>query len=125
MDFGDEPEGSDSQRRRKRYHRHTPRQIQQLEAYAFSLFFFLLLFFYVLLAFVRHGGGAMDGGMKWCVCLFPVLCRMFKECPHPDENQRAQLSRELGLEPRQIKFWFQNRRTQMKVNYKENSDWFS
>jgi hypothetical protein len=34
MDFGDEPEGSDSQRRRKRYHRHTPRQIQQLEAYA-------------------------------------------------------------------------------------------
>ena len=40
---------------------------------------------------------------------------MFKECPHPDENQRAQLSRELGLEARQIKFWFQNRRTQMKV----------
>jgi hypothetical protein len=40
---------------------------------------------------------------------------MLKECPHPDENQRAQLSRELGLEARQIKFWFQNRRTQMKV----------
>lgn len=40
---------------------------------------------------------------------------MFKECPHPDENQRMHLSRELGLEPRQIKFWFQNRRTQMKV----------
>lgn len=40
---------------------------------------------------------------------------MFKECQHPDENQRAALSRELGLDPRQIKFWFQNRRTQMKV----------
>lgn len=40
---------------------------------------------------------------------------MFKECPHPDEKQRMQLSRELGLDPRQIKFWFQNRRTQMKV----------
>jgi hypothetical protein len=40
---------------------------------------------------------------------------MFKECPHPDENQRMHLSRELSLEPRQIKFWFQNRRTQMKV----------
>lgn len=41
---------------------------------------------------------------------------MFKECPHPDEKQRLQLSRELGLAPRQIKFWFQNRRTQMKVS---------
>ncbi|XWS50919.1 hypothetical protein CRYUN_Cryun12cG0131900 [Craigia yunnanensis] len=41
---------------------------------------------------------------------------MFKECPHPDEKQRLQLSRELGLAPRQIKFWFQNRRTQMKVD---------
>ena len=50
------------------------------------------------------------------VCLCRVRARrMFKECPHPDENQRMQLSRELGLEPRQIKFWFQNRRTQMKV----------
>jgi hypothetical protein len=41
---------------------------------------------------------------------------MFKECPHPDENQRAALARELDLEPQQIKFWFQNRRTQMKVH---------
>jgi hypothetical protein len=40
---------------------------------------------------------------------------VFKDCPHPDEKQRLQLSRELGLAPRQIKFWFQNRRTQMKV----------
>jgi hypothetical protein len=36
MYFGDdvmEGAGSDAQRRKKRYHRHTPRQIQQLEAY--------------------------------------------------------------------------------------------
>ncbi|CAL5051715.1 unnamed protein product [Urochloa decumbens] len=80
--FGDEqPEGSDSQRKRKCYHRHTPRQIQQLEA-------------------------------------------MFKECPHPDENQRAALSRELGLEPRQIKFWFQNRRTQMKAQHERADNCF-
>ncbi|PIN23476.1 Transcription factor PHOX2/ARIX, contains HOX domain [Handroanthus impetiginosus] len=39
----------------------------------------------------------------------------YKECPNPDEAQRQQLSRELGLEPRQIKFWFQNKRTQKKV----------
>lgn len=42
---------------------------------------------------------------------------MFKECPHPDEKQRLHLSRELGLAPRQIKFWFQNRRTQMKAQH--------
>ncbi|XP_009802526.1 homeobox-leucine zipper protein HDG2-like isoform X1 [Nicotiana tabacum] len=38
----------------------------------------------------------------------------FKNCPHPDDKQRKELSRELGLEPLQVKFWFQNKRTQMK-----------
>ncbi|KAG6466348.1 homeobox-leucine zipper protein ROC2-like [Zingiber officinale] len=42
------------------------------------------------------------------------LENFFKECPHPDDKQRKELSRELGLEPLQIKFWFQNKRTQMK-----------
>lgn len=40
---------------------------------------------------------------------------LFKECPHPDDKQRMKLSQDLGLKPRQVKFWFQNRRTQMKV----------
>jgi len=40
---------------------------------------------------------------------------VFKECPHPDEKQRLELSKRLCLETRQVKFWFQNRRTQMKV----------
>jgi hypothetical protein len=44
------------------------------------------------------------------------LCRLFKECPHPDDKQRADLSTRLGLEPRQVKFWFENRRTLMKVS---------
>ncbi|KAM0918232.1 hypothetical protein ACQ4PT_008847 [Festuca glaucescens] len=100
MDFGDDQEGGSEsqqqqQQRRKRYHRHTPRQIQTLEAYALTPF---LLFF--------------------------VFLRMFKECPHPDENQRAQLSRELGLEARQIKFWFQNRRTQMKAQHERADNCF-
>ncbi|KAJ0247167.1 Homeobox-leucine zipper protein PROTODERMAL FACTOR 2 [Hirschfeldia incana] len=58
--------------KKKRYHRHTQRQIQELESF-------------------------------------------FKECPHPDDKQRKELSRELNLEPLQIKFWFQNKRTQMKA----------
>ncbi|CAH2068026.1 unnamed protein product [Thlaspi arvense] len=40
---------------------------------------------------------------------------LFKETPHPDEKQRQQLSKQLGLAPRQVKFWFQNRRTQIKA----------
>lgn len=68
----DDDQDPDHPPRKKRYHRHTPRQIQEMEM-------------------------------------------LFKECPHPDDKQRQQLSKELGLEPRQVKFWFQNRRTQMKA----------
>ncbi|KAG6500511.1 hypothetical protein ZIOFF_040357 [Zingiber officinale] len=76
----DQGSNSGNRRRRNRYHRHTARQIQELEA-------------------------------------------MFKECPHPEEKQREELSRRLRLDPRQVKFWFQNRRTQMKTQIEryENS----
>ncbi|KAK8676517.1 hypothetical protein V6N13_142091 [Hibiscus sabdariffa] len=71
--LGNEENSNSSEQplKKKRYHRHTARQIQELEA-------------------------------------------VFKECPHPDDKQRMRLSQELGLTPRQVKFWFQNRRTQMK-----------
>lgn len=65
--------------KRKRYHRHTQRQIQEMESF-------------------------------------------FKECPHPDDKQRKELSRELGLEPLQVKFWFQNKRTQMKAQYERHEN---
>ncbi|XP_052196358.1 homeobox-leucine zipper protein ROC8-like isoform X3 [Diospyros lotus] len=64
---------------------------------------------------------------NWRICFLFRPCKFnfqvppvswnefFKECPHPDENQRRQLGRELGLEPKQIKFWFQNKRTQTKA----------
>ncbi|KAF9616912.1 hypothetical protein IFM89_032874 [Coptis chinensis] len=65
--------------RKKRYHRHTPQQIQELES-------------------------------------------LFKECPHPDEKQRMELSRRLSLESRQVKFWFQNRRTQMKTQLERHEN---
>ncbi|KAK1286470.1 Homeobox-leucine zipper protein ROC3 [Acorus calamus] len=66
------PQLENPQSKKKRYHRHTARQIQEMEA-------------------------------------------LFKECPHPDDKQRMRLSQDLGLKPRQVKFWFQNRRTQMKA----------
>ncbi|KAM7270615.1 hypothetical protein ACFE04_029829 [Oxalis oulophora] len=65
--------------KKKRYHRHTQHQIQEMEAF-------------------------------------------FKECPHPDDKQRKELSRELGLEPLQIKFWFQNKRTQMKTQHERSEN---
>ncbi|XP_061358812.1 homeobox-leucine zipper protein HDG11-like [Gastrolobium bilobum] len=49
---------------------------------------------------------------------------MFKECQNPDENQRRQMGEELGLKPIQIKFWFQNKRIQVKnlsERYKNNA----
>ncbi|XP_074588144.1 homeobox-leucine zipper protein ROC5-like [Curcuma longa] len=66
-------------RKKKRYHRHTSQQIQELEAF-------------------------------------------FKECPHPDEKQRSDLSKRLALETRQVKFWFQNRRTQMKTQMERHEN---
>ncbi|KAL5727623.1 Homeobox-leucine zipper protein ANTHOCYANINLESS 2 [Ranunculus cassubicifolius] len=75
---GDDQDG-DKPPRKKRYHRHTPQQIQELEA-------------------------------------------LFKECPHPDEKQRMELSRRLSLESRQVKFWFQNRRTQMKTQLERHEN---
>ncbi|XP_068649700.1 homeobox-leucine zipper protein ANTHOCYANINLESS 2 [Aristolochia californica] len=70
---------ADNPPRKKRYHRHTPQQIQELES-------------------------------------------LFKECPHPDEKQRLELSRRLCLESRQVKFWFQNRRTQMKTQLERHEN---
>ncbi|KAI4322545.1 hypothetical protein L6164_022227 [Bauhinia variegata] len=80
----DNPEGvsgddQDPRPKKKRYHRHTQHQIQEMEAF-------------------------------------------FKECPHPDDKQRKELSRELSLEPLQVKFWFQNKRTQMKTQHERQEN---
>ncbi|KAJ4873172.1 Homeobox-leucine zipper protein HDG8 [Raphanus sativus] len=64
---------------KKIYHRHSPQQIQKLEAY-------------------------------------------FEECPHPNESQRQKLCNELNLEIDQVKFWFQNKRTQSKAQDERNSN---
>ncbi|XP_026392533.1 homeobox-leucine zipper protein ROC2-like isoform X2 [Papaver somniferum] len=77
---GDDQADPTTQRaKKKRYHRHTQHQIQEMEAF-------------------------------------------FKECPHPDDKQRKELGRELGLEPLQVKFWFQNKRTQMKTQHERHEN---
>ena len=58
--------------------------------------------------------------LSWYYVVFNfTFISFFKQCPHPDDKQRKELSRELGLEPLQVKFWFQNKRTQMKVSQRE------
>ncbi|CAN7139592.1 unnamed protein product [Brassica rapa subsp. narinosa] len=46
----------------------------------------------------------------------------FKVCPHPNEKQRLELGSKLSLESKQIKFWFQNRRTQMKTQLERHEN---
>ncbi|KAK4491947.1 hypothetical protein RD792_002730 [Penstemon davidsonii] len=46
----------------------------------------------------------------------------FKDCPHPDDKQRKELGRRLNLEPLQVKFWFQNKRTQMKSQHERHEN---
>ncbi|KAK3027051.1 hypothetical protein RJ639_040883 [Escallonia herrerae] len=88
---GDNDEDGDEdkhkKKKRKKYHRHTSEQIREMEASVLS---------FSLPLYVQHN-------------------TLFKESPHPDEKQRQQLSKQLGLHPRQVKFWFQNRRTQIKA----------
>ncbi|KAL3519750.1 hypothetical protein ACH5RR_017899 [Cinchona calisaya] len=40
----------------------------------------------------------------------------FKECSYPNVKQRKEISRHLGLEPLQVKFWFQNKRVHMRTH---------
>lgn len=44
-----------------------------------------------------------------------ILEAFFKDCPHPNKTQRLRLCGDLGLDLLQVKFWFQNKRTQTKV----------
>ncbi|KAI3680563.1 hypothetical protein L6452_35336 [Arctium lappa] len=71
---GDDQDPNQRPNKKKRYHRHTQHQIQEMEAF-------------------------------------------FKDCPHPDDKQRKELGRRLSLEPLQVKFWFQNKRTQVKAQH--------
>ncbi|GLJ12322.1 hypothetical protein SUGI_0188720 [Cryptomeria japonica] len=76
----------------------------------------------------RNGGGNEYGGasstesmnlgrkhIRYTNDQVEVMEEVFKVLQHPDQKGRQELSTKLGLTPQQIKFWFQNRRTQVKV----------
>ncbi|KAJ1420887.1 START domain [Sesbania bispinosa] len=48
-------------------------------------------------------------------CRMEIWLWIFEKCQHPDDQQRSIIAAELGLEPKQVKFWFQNKRTQVKT----------
>ncbi|KAK4347026.1 hypothetical protein RND71_033365 [Anisodus tanguticus] len=79
LNSGDDQDPNQRPNKKKRYHRHTQHQIQEMESF-------------------------------------------FKECPHPDDKQRKELGKRLGLEPLQVKFWFQNKRTQMKAQHERSEN---
>ncbi|XP_076933665.1 homeobox-leucine zipper protein ANTHOCYANINLESS 2-like [Bidens hawaiensis] len=43
------------------------------------------------------------------------LEKYFKKNAHPDEKERAAIGRKLGIDVKKVKFWFQNKRTQLKA----------
>ncbi|KAH0651763.1 hypothetical protein KY284_031675 [Solanum tuberosum] len=53
--------------------------------------------------------------------LYSTIERFFKECQRPSEDQQNQLGRKVGLDPKQIMIWFQNKRAQTKAK-DEKSD---
>ncbi|GLJ49869.1 hypothetical protein SUGI_1059770 [Cryptomeria japonica] len=48
----------------------------------------------------------------------------FNECPLPDDKQRAQLSIQLDLTPTQVKYWFQNKRSNIKAQVDRSDNCF-
>ncbi|XP_021753635.1 homeobox-leucine zipper protein ROC8-like [Chenopodium quinoa] len=46
---------------------------------------------------------------------FSCQIRFYQGYPYPDENQQHLLGMELGLEPINIKYWFENKRTQIQI----------
>ncbi|XP_049344707.1 homeobox-leucine zipper protein HDG8-like [Solanum verrucosum] len=69
----------------------------------------------------QKGSKRKGQGQRHSVEATQKLEAFFKKCRFPDEDQRNQLAIEAGLDPDQIKGWFQNKRTQTKTK-NERSD---
>ncbi|KAL5079351.1 hypothetical protein RYX36_007772, partial [Vicia faba] len=67
--------------------------------------------------------GNRSSNMRFTIYQTSILEKYMEQNYHPDKAQRSQLAEEIGLEPIQVKYWFQNRRTLMKKqNSRENNN---
>ncbi|KAI5443568.1 hypothetical protein KIW84_012275, partial [Lathyrus oleraceus] len=63
-----------------------------------------------------------SSNMRFTPYQISVLKKFIEQDCHPSKEQRSQLAEEIGLEPIQVKYWFQNRRTLLKKqNSRENN----
>nr|BAG68838.1 homeodomain-containing transcription factor FWA [Arabidopsis halleri subsp. halleri] len=61
-------------------------------------------------------GGRMRRAHRHTAYQTQELENFYLENPLPTEDQRYELGQRLNMEPKQVKFWFQNKRNQMKIN---------
>ncbi|CAE6010712.1 unnamed protein product [Arabidopsis arenosa] len=61
-------------------------------------------------------GGRMMRNHRHTAYQTQELENFYLENPLPTEDQRYELGQRLNMEPKQVKFWFQNKRCQMKIN---------
>lgn len=51
----------------------------------------------------------------YSILCYAVLCSAYQRCDHPDAPTRRALGAKIGLEGRQVQYWFQNQRSQTQV----------
>ncbi|KAG7541501.1 START domain [Arabidopsis thaliana x Arabidopsis arenosa] len=61
-------------------------------------------------------GGSMRRNHRHTAYQTQELENFYLENSLPTEDQRYELGQRLNMEPKQVKFWFQNKRCQMKIN---------
>ncbi|PVH35154.1 hypothetical protein PAHAL_7G112500 [Panicum hallii] len=62
-----------------------------------------------------QGGQSSKSGKRFTAVQIQGLESLYQRYAHPDDSMRKELGARIGLDARQIKFWFQNRRTKIKV----------
>lgn len=103
VDYHDDGSEGQDEVSNKRMKRHTDDQIKHLERW-YQIILITNLFFL-----------SEEQISPIVLSFFFLVCSVFERCTYLGGNQRVELAKKLGMEERQVKFWFQNRRTRKKV----------